>query len=235
MFMCSRQLYMFVLVSFSLCICTFFQCLFKVMTVQLGSMSSIFFFLDKTPKDLDLSSESYRSATMSYIPDQPTPYTCAVVNSSTPPIDNPMCYAQLGSAFVSAAQAGDTQPDSAASAGAPLSRCFLCSGAAMLLTDGSVYADKEALSCQAGQLPRPPNLEPQHLSGWFAEEEEEEGESCGRASAPRDARLQPVLLSENGAIHSGTRVVCPRKAISPIRRRDACLKPFLTSALTTGI
>lgn len=59
----------------------------------------------------------------------------------------------------------------------------------MLLTDGSVYADKEALSCQAGQLPRPPNPEPQHLSGWLAEEEEEDEdedgeESCWRPGAP---------------------------------------------------
>lgn len=35
-------------------------------------------------------------------------------------------------------------------------RLLLRSRAAMLLTDGFMYADKEALSCQAGQLPRPP-------------------------------------------------------------------------------
>lgn len=40
----------------------------------------------------------------------------------------------------------------------------------VLLTDSSMYVDKEALSCQAGQLSEL-HAGTQHLSGWLAEEE----------------------------------------------------------------
>lgn len=62
----------------------------------------------------------------------------------------------------------------------------------MLLTDSSVYVDKEALSCQTGQLSEP-NAEPQHLSGWLAE-------SCQRGASPW-ARTQHACLSVNRATH----------------------------------
>lgn len=39
------------------------------------------------------------------------------------------------------------------------------------------------------------------------EEVEEEEEGFGQQGVPRDARLQPALLSENGAIRSAAHVV----------------------------
>lgn len=92
---------------------------------------------------------------------------------------------------------------------------LLWNRAAMLLTDGSVYADKEALSCRSGQLSQP-NSEPQHLSGRLAEEQ-----SWGRPDAPWNVRLQHVHLGENSAIHSTVSVAWPRKRISDKTSRRA--------------